>query len=109
MSSDTVDTILLSQMMPLKKNSKVPPDMVSLQQTVKQEIATYFAENGFQFLKNGELYPQMFQKMEKALFEATLNYADGNTSLASRILGISRATLRQRLALFGLDKKSEKK
>lgn len=91
-----------------QSNAFVAPQVVALQESVKQEVAIYFAEYGFQPSKEGVLYPQMIRKMEEALFEAALNYTEGNEARASRILGISRGTLRQRRALFGHNEKNKK-
>lgn len=48
------------------------------------------------------LYEEMAQRMERTLFTELLQQVDGNISRASAILGISRSTLRTKLAALGI-------
>jgi Fis family transcriptional regulator len=50
-----------------------------------------------------ELYNFVLSEVEKPLLEATLDYCGGNQSKTAQILGISRATLRKKLALYKID------
>lgn len=50
----------------------------------------------------GRLYDQMTAKIERVVFSLVLRSTRGNQVMASRILGISRNTLRVRLSELGL-------
>ena len=63
---------------------------------LKKALARYFA------LLDGQpparLHGMVMDEVEKALLEHTMKSADCNQTQAARILGISRATLRKKLA-----------
>jgi Fis family transcriptional regulator len=42
------------------------------------------------------------REVELPLFQAVMDYADGNQSRAATILGINRGTLRKKLREYGL-------
>jgi two-component system nitrogen regulation response regulator GlnG len=48
------------------------------------------------------VYDEVIQRVERPLFTELLNYVDGNISQASSILGMSRSTLRGKLAALGI-------
>ena len=50
-----------------------------------------------------DLYKMVLSEVEPPLFETVLRQANGNQSRASEMLGISRSTLRKKLALYNLD------
>ncbi len=54
--------------------------------------------------ETSDLYKLVISEVEAPLFESVLNHAGGNQTRAAHILGISRSTLRKKLALYGLDK-----
>ncbi|WP_295454709.1 helix-turn-helix domain-containing protein [uncultured Thiodictyon sp.] len=45
-----------------------------------------------------DLYRLVIEEVERPLFETVLRSAQGNLTLAARILGLTRSTLRKRLA-----------
>jgi DNA-binding protein Fis len=47
--------------------------------------------------------PISLKDAERRAVTAALKWADGNKSKASRVLGITRQTLRQKIKAFGLD------
>lgn len=55
---------------------------------------------------NGEaphdLHQLVIHQVEQPLLSKTLDYADGNQTRAAKMLGISRATLRKKLAFYGI-------
>lgn len=51
-----------------------------------------------------DLYKLVMSEVEAPLFKSVLNHAGGNQTRAASILGISRSTLRKKLALYDLDK-----
>ena len=53
-------------------------------------------------LKTETLYDDVIQQIERILLVESLNHADGNISRAATLLGISRSTLRVKLAALGI-------
>ena len=52
--------------------------------------------------KPGDLYQLVLGEVERPLFEAVLDYTNGNQSEAAEILGINRGTLRKKLRNYNL-------
>lgn len=52
--------------------------------------------------KPGQLYDLVMGEVEPPLFEAVLDYTNGNQSRAAEILGLNRATLRKKLRQYEL-------
>lgn len=50
----------------------------------------------------GDLYDLVIGEVERPLFQAVLDYTDGNQSQAAGILGINRGTLRKKLRFYSL-------
>jgi len=50
----------------------------------------------------GDLYQLVLSQVEQPLFEAVLDYTNGNQSEAAEILGINRGTLRKKLRTYNL-------
>ena len=63
-------------------------------------LSTYFAN------LDGEtpaaIYDMVIKSFERPMFEAVLNHAGGNQTLASQMLGINRNTLRKKLVDYKL-------
>jgi two-component system nitrogen regulation response regulator GlnG len=51
----------------------------------------------------GDLYERFLKVTEPALLESVLAQCNGNRAAAARILGIHRATLRQKMRDHGMD------
>ncbi len=85
----------------LTSSTTPEPKHFSLKEVVHHELARYFGEHGCRPSAEVSLYKRMTNQVEEALIVTTLNYTDGNETRASQILGISRATLRQRRVLLG--------
>jgi Fis family transcriptional regulator, factor for inversion stimulation protein len=65
-----------------------------------EALRTYFSDlNGH---KPGHLYDLVLGEVEPPLFEAVLDYTNGNQSRAAQILGLNRATLRKKLRQYEL-------
>ena len=63
-------------------------------------LATYFAAlNGD---RPGDLYDLVIGEVERPLFQAVMNYTQGNQSQAAGILGVNRGTLRKKLRTYSL-------
>ncbi len=50
----------------------------------------------------GDLYDLVIGEVERPLFEAVMNYTQGNQSQAAGILGINRGTLRKKLRSYSI-------
>ena len=73
---------------------------VPLSVHVKKTVEQYFIQlNGYD--ANG-LHAMVISEVEKPLIEATLEYCGHNQTKASKLLGLSRSTLRKKLDLYGL-------
>jgi Fis family transcriptional regulator len=72
----------------------------TLAQCATQALERYFRElDGFH---TADLYQMVMAEVERPLLLATLNYVNGNQSRAATMLGISRSTLRKKLAQYNL-------
>jgi len=73
---------------------------IPLSAHVKETVEHYFDQlNGHD---TSGLYAMVISEVEKPLLEATLDYCGQNQTKASKILGLSRSTLRKKLDLYGL-------
>ncbi len=70
----------------------------SLAQQVGEVLDRYFILLGDQQPEN--LYQKLMAEIEKPMIEAIMRYVRGNQSKAARILGLSRGTLRKKLAEY---------
>ena len=71
-----------------------------VRQFTEDALRTYFKNlNGH---KPKEIYTLVMGEVEPPMFRVVLEYTSGNQSLASEILGISRATLRKKLKQYRL-------
>lgn len=79
------------------------PTAKPLNHHVRENLSQYFANlNGS--TPPTDLYRMVLEEVEKPLFEHVLNYSGGNQSLAAKVLGINRGTLRKKLKHYALDK-----
>ncbi|MDX2427000.1 MAG: DNA-binding transcriptional regulator Fis [Cycloclasticus sp.] len=70
-------------------------------QQVKHALENYFNQlDGHEVV---DLHALVISEVEKPLFEAVLNHTKSNQSKAAKILGLSRGTLRKKLASYQLD------
>ena len=78
-------------------NNQTP---ITLSAQVKTAVNQYLASlDGYQ---TSNLHALVLTEVEKPLLEATLQYSGYNQTKTAQILGISRSTLRKKLALYGL-------
>ena len=72
-----------------------------LASTVKKGLQLYFSSlDGHE---PTSVYKMVMTEVELPIFEAAMEYVNGNQSRAARILGVSRSTLRKKIKLYGLD------
>lgn len=67
---------------------------------IKQLVTQYFVQ--LQGHDAVDLYAVVLSEVEKPLLEATLEQVGYNQSKAAKALGLSRSTLRKKLAQYGL-------
>ena len=71
-----------------------------LRHLTQQALATYF--RNLSGHRPSELYDLVISEVEQPLFQAVLDYTDGNQCRAADILGINRGTLRKKLKTYNL-------
>ena len=82
------------------KRKKVGVRNKTLSALTGEALNGYFSKlNGH---KPGDLYQLVIGEVEKPLFQAVLDYTNGNQSEAAEILGINRGTLRKKLRTYNL-------
>jgi Fis family transcriptional regulator len=80
-----------------KKKAKNEP----LHACVQEALTSYFKQmNGHAV---SDLYRMVISEVERPLLETVMQEMEGNQSRAAAILGISRSTLRKKLAIYNLD------
>jgi len=72
-----------------------------LSERVRESLDEYFDQ--LQGTEPNELYQLVISQAERPLFERVMQYTGGNQTKAATVLGISRATLRKKLALYNID------
>jgi len=73
----------------------------TLSHQVTQALESYFAQlDGSEVV---DLHALVIKEVEKPLLQAVLNHTKSNQSKAAKVLGLSRGTLRKKLALYQLD------
>ncbi len=72
-----------------------------LHQCVQEALKGYFKQmNGHTV---SDLYRMVISEVERPLLESVMQEMEGNQSRAAAILGISRSTLRKKLAKYGIE------
>ena len=74
---------------------------LSLQESVNYTLQQYIAKLDGQTPAN--LYDLVLAEVEKPLLEMVLKLTNNNQSRAAIILGLSRGTLRKKMAIYGLN------
>ena len=69
-----------------------------LRECVRDALESYFRQLGGH--ESNNLYQMVIREVEDPLLRAVMQHADGNQTRAARILGISRSTLRKKLAQY---------
>lgn len=73
----------------------------SLRESVRSSLQQYFAQLDGQTPSN--LYSLVLAEVEKPLIEMVLQLTNNNQSKAALILGISRGTLRKKMAIYEIN------
>lgn len=72
-----------------------------LSDAVRDALERYFDQLGG--TPAADLHQLVIRQVEKPLFESVLRHAGGNQSRAATMLGISRSTLRKKLAMYEIE------
>jgi Fis family transcriptional regulator len=81
----------------LAKNHKREP----LRECVRDALSSYFKQlDGH---APSDLYQLVLAEVEPPLLQTVMQHTQGNQTRAAAILGISRSTLRKKLAIYHLD------
>jgi Fis family transcriptional regulator len=73
----------------------------SLRDAVQHALAKYFEQ--LDGTPPDDLYHLVMQQVEQPLLETVMSYTGGNQSRAAAVLGISRSTLRKKLAQYDVE------
>ena len=73
----------------------------SLQESVQQTLQQYIANLDGQM--PNDLYGLVLAEVERPLLEMVLKFTNGNQSKAAIVLGLSRGTLRKKMAIYDLN------
>ena len=72
-----------------------------LREAVRDALTHYFDQlNG---TPPSDLYQLVLQQVEQPLYESVMQFTGGNQSRAATLLGISRSTLRKKLAQYAIE------
>lgn len=95
--SDSISTALFNQ-----HTTSTPPivQATTLASFTEQRLQDYFLQ--LDGNKPSQLYEMVIQQVEQPLIKVVLQQTHNNQSEAAKILGISRGTLRKKMALFGM-------
>ena len=72
-----------------------------LRESVRRALASYFQQLDGHTAAN--VYQMVLTEVEQPLLETVMEHTEGNQTRAAEVLGISRSTLRKKLALYNLD------
>lgn len=72
-----------------------------LRESVRDAMTSYFKQLDGHTAAN--IYQMVLAEVEQPLLETVMSHTEGNQTRAAEMLGISRSTLRKKLALYDLD------
>jgi len=86
---------------PRPSSAPLQPDrMQTLRECVQRTLGRYLEDlDGHEV---GDLYQVVIGEVEPPLIESLLGYTRGNQTQSARLLGMSRGTLRKKMACYGI-------
>ena len=94
----TVEASTLAQESKIRPVNTTPHSFAS---SVQQSLQNYFAQLDGE--DPADLYNMVLAEMEVPLLKVVMHYTNGNQSKAAKLLGISRGTLRKKLAVYQIN------
>lgn len=85
--------------MPIKESMNPEEGLSSV---LEKKLQKYLASHGKGTIPPG-LYDRILKEVERVVLAVTLKYSDGNQTQASKILGISRNTLRKKMQKLNVE------
>ena len=83
--------------------AKPPVSGYSFANSVQQSLQHYFTQLDGEEPAN--VYGMVLAELEVPLLRVVMRYTNNNQSKAAKVLGISRGTLRKKLAIYQIDEK----
>jgi len=94
----------LDELAAVIEEAPVSVNTQSLRNSVRESLRHYFTQLGEQ--EPADLYEMVLAEVEQPMLEMVLQYTGQNQSKAAKILGLSRGTLRKKMAQYNLFKNS---
>ncbi len=73
----------------------------SFASSVQQALQHYFTK--LEDAEASSVYQMVLAQMEVPLLKTVMSYTNGNQSKAAKVLGLSRGTLRKKLAIYQIE------
>ncbi|WPL11434.1 MULTISPECIES: helix-turn-helix domain-containing protein [Thiorhodovibrio] len=86
--------------LPMDQSGQNQEHGIPLRDCVRSAMQSYLARMGDHHIDN--LHRFVLDEVERPLVETVLHHCNGNQTLAARILGMSRGTLRKKISQYGL-------
>ncbi len=88
----------------MKKKKKQKQKKIKLEKCIKKLVKQYFShtKNTKNINNGGYLHGELISRVERELIKQVLKQTQQNQSQTARVLGISRTTLRKKMADFDL-------
>jgi len=95
-----VAQLVENNVMPITANLNMANTSQSLRYSVQQSLQQYFSQLGGHTPNN--LYEMVLSEVEKPMLEMVLQLCNNNQCKATKMLGLSRGTLRKKMAKYDL-------
>jgi Fis family transcriptional regulator len=96
-----VNAVRLPAVEAAKQTSSQSASQSALSECVSRTVRRYLADIGDAECSEG-LHAMVLREVEEPLLREVMTFHEGNQSRAAAALGINRATLRKKLAIYGL-------
>ena len=96
-----MDAVISEPIIAVEETAVADEKMLTFSDHVHQSVQTYFTHLEGDDPHN--LYSLVLAQMETPLLETVMKFTNGNQSMAAKLLGLSRGTLRKKLSLYQID------